>query len=114
MENNNNISDEVLKALSEEQLVELVSRAAKELGCRIGISEQPTKRQLPPPEQCPIEKLDICRRACIGLKRLGFNTVADVMKTTQDEIIARSPKFGRAALNGVAVELKEHYNFDFK
>lgn len=66
--------------MSLKQLVAFISVAAKELFHRSNKKNE--KRVLTPLEQRPIDKLDICQRARVGLKRLGFNTVAELMKVT--------------------------------
>ena len=113
------VTEEELKNMSAVQLFDLIFGATQELKRRnvttkLEEETEPKKLEMPPAELCPIGKLDINHRALNGLKRLGFFTVADLMKTTQAEIFEKSPKFGRNALNGVAEELKKHYNFDFK
>lgn len=55
----------------------------------------------------PIEELDISQRALNSLKRMGINTIGDLVKLTEEDI-KTTKNVGRKAMNEIREALKQH------
>ncbi|MDR7522156.1 MAG: DNA-directed RNA polymerase subunit alpha [Armatimonadota bacterium] len=73
-------------------------------GVPFGVPEDPDKVRL---MAMPIEELDLTVRPYNCLKRAGIHTVGDLIKKTEDEIVAVK-NFGRKSLDEVKEKLAAH------
>ncbi|MDR7483769.1 MAG: DNA-directed RNA polymerase subunit alpha [Armatimonadota bacterium] len=73
-------------------------------GVPFGVPEDPDKVRL---MAMPIEELDLSVRPYNCLKRAGIHTVGDLIKKTEDEIVAVK-NFGRKSLDEVKEKLAAH------
>jgi DNA-directed RNA polymerase subunit alpha len=73
-------------------------------GAPFGVAEDPDKVKL---MNMPIEDLDLSVRPYNCLKRAGIHTVGDLVKKTEDEVVAVK-NFGRKSLDEVKEKLAAH------
>jgi DNA-directed RNA polymerase subunit alpha len=73
-------------------------------GAPFGVAEDPDRARL---LAMPIEELDLSVRPYNCLKRAGIHTVGDLVKKTEDEIVAVK-NFGRKSLDEVKEKLAAH------
>jgi len=73
-------------------------------GAAFGVAEDPDKVKL---MSMPIDDLDLSVRPYNCLKRAGIHTVGDLIKKTEDEVVAVK-NFGRKSLDEVKEKLAAH------
>ena len=100
------------KNFGETSLAEIKKILAQK-GFRLGqgIEDKPTPRQLPDSEQAkilaePVSVLDLSSRAQRCMDRLGIESLGDLVKRTELELISQK-NFGMTSLNELKTKLKE-------